>query len=45
MPEEHFVIMEVNSVGEPMRPKVVLEPFKIAIGCLVSDHVTVTYRS
>ena len=45
MPEGCFIIAEVNTVGEPTRPKVILGPYKTAIGCLVRDHVVVTYRS
>ena len=44
MSEGRFIITEVNSVGEPTRPKVVLGPFKTAIECLVRDHVAITYR-
>ena len=42
MPEGHFIIAEVNAIGEPTRPKVILGMYKTAIGCLVRDHVAVT---
>ena len=45
MPNGRFIITEVNSFGEPTRPKVVLGLFKTVIRCLVRDHVAITYRN
>ena len=45
MPEGRFVIAEVDSAGEPVKPLQILGPFKTACGCLVRDHVAITYRT
>jgi hypothetical protein len=44
LPSGHFVIMEVNEVGDPTQPPVSVNAWKTSVGKLVRKNVPVTYR-
>jgi hypothetical protein len=44
LPREHFIITEVNEVGDPMQPPVSVNAWKTSIRKLVRENIPVTYR-
>jgi hypothetical protein len=44
LPSGHFVITDVNKVGDPMKPPILVNAWKTSTGKLVRENVPVTYR-
>jgi hypothetical protein len=44
LPSRHFVIMEVNEVGDPTQPPVSVNVWKTSVEKLIRENVHVTYR-
>jgi hypothetical protein len=44
LPSGHFVITEVNEVGDPTQPPVLVNAWKTSVEKLVRENVPVTYR-
>jgi hypothetical protein len=44
LPSRHFVIMEVNEVGDPTQPPVSINVWKTSVEKLIRENVHVMYR-
>jgi hypothetical protein len=44
LPSGHFIIMEVNEVGDPMQPPISVNAWKTSAGKLIRENDSVTYR-
>jgi hypothetical protein len=44
VPSGHFVITEVNEVGDPTQPPISVNTWKILAGKLVRENIPITYR-
>jgi hypothetical protein len=44
LPSGRFVITEVNEIGDPMQPPVLVYAWKTLVGKLIRENIPVTYR-
>jgi hypothetical protein len=44
LPSGHFVVMEVNEVGDPTQPPISVNAWKTSVGILIRENVPVMYR-
>jgi hypothetical protein len=44
LPSGHFIITEVNEVGDPTQPPISVNTWKTSVGKLTRENIPVTYR-